>query len=532
MSDLKDAIMQVKEAETATEPVTEEAIPQAEPEVTVEEEDDNDGLVLDYVPETKPVEEEKTPDDTYADLKSSIMANRPEGRVEAVGEVEPSATNVEGFIPTSIEEWSQKIKDKIEKIGVPAESADIEHNAILTILTRRRKSLILDGFDDVDIEEALEKRFEKEIAAIESKYTGKGATITIEAPADVADKIEFSETDKLKIQKAEKIQLVKVEKKEIPTTKIKKVSKNESKLKYVQGMNTKFISKHSIPLPLTGEFATFRGALFVELLQARAEKNESFHSAASKKAALAYKHYVDGEIYHLKNEKNVTILSYADFIQRFKYHDLDLMVYAVACASSAPMTVADLTCPDCGNKFPSEFPLSSLLDMTSTSEATKKMFDDIIQNHTQLQYMETINTELNTLVRSESPMTKNIYDIGAPSIDRGISILSLVNEDEPTDIYIATMALFVHALYVYDPDEDCYIEFGEDDYEEMFEALKMLPQPELGMLQELTMDIGYTPKFTMKNHCDKCGAELRNDIPVNDLVFFVTPPEPIELKKA
>ena len=525
---LQDAIQQVKEGNENPTPEVEEPVA-ANPMVEEETEDEDDGLFLDVAPEPEIVVEEKK-DDTYADLKSSIMAGRPEGRAEAV-DAQVTPTSVEGVKTLTMDEWSNKIKEKIEKIGVPEESADIEHQAVFSILLRRRKNLILDGFDDLEVEEALEKRFEKEIAALETKYTGKGSTLTIEAAAEVADKIEFSETDKLKVQKAEKIQLVKVEKKEIPITKIKKVAKNESKLKYVQGMNTKFISKHSIPLPLTGEFATFRGALFVELLQARAEKNESFHSAASKKAALVYKHYVDGEIYHLKNEKNVTILSYNDFIQHFKYHDLDLMVYAVACASSAPLTVADLTCPECGNKFPSEFPIDSLLDMSGTTEKIQKMFDDIIQNHTQLQYMETINTELNVLVRSESPMTKNIYDIGAPSIDRGISILSLVNEEDPTEIYIATMALFVHSLYIYDPEDDCYIEFGEDDYAEMFEALKMLPQAELAMLQELTMDIGYSPKFIMHNKCGNCGTELRNDIPVNDLVFFVTPPEPVELKK-
>ena len=74
-------------------------------------------------------------------------------------------------------------------------------------------------------------------------------------------------------------------------------------------------------------------------------------------------------------------------------------------------------------------------------------------------------------------------------------------------------------------------QFGEDEYQDMFEALKMLPQSELGMLQELTADIGYNPKFTMVNKCSQCATELRNDIPVNDIVFFVTPPTPVDLKK-
>lgn len=534
--DLKEAIKQVKEE--TTHEMVEESLPEMSVEEahlkaveeTVPEEDD--GLVMDDIPVPTKQEEDKPqqPGD-YAALKNSIMSNRPEGRAEQLGaDVDIKLSN--GVVATSIEEWSNRIKERVEKMGVPAESADIEHQAILNIILRRRKTLIMDeGFDDSEVEAALSNRLDKEIAALETKYTGKGSTITIEAVGDDVDKIELSEADQMKVQRAEKIQLVKVEKKEIPVTKIKKLSRNETKLKYVQAMNTKFISKHSVPLPLTGEFATFRGALFVELLQARAEKNESFHSIASKKAALVYKHYVDGEIYHLKNEKNVTVMTYEDFISNFKYHDLDLMVYAVACASSAPLTVADLTCPKCGHKFASEFPISDLLDMKESGAKVQKLFDDIIKNHTQLNYMETINTDMNELVRSESPMTKNIYDIGAPSIDRGISILSLINEEDPTEIYIATMALFIHGLFIYDEEDDSYIEFGEDEYQDMFEALKMLPQSELGMLQELTADIGYNPKFTMVNKCSQCGTELRNDIPVNDIVFFVTPPTPVDLKK-
>lgn len=539
MPDLKQAIEQVKKAEelqTQNEEVIEEpvagvTVEEPTPEMTTEDEDD--GIIVGD-PSDIPASEE-TPsgvpaDDEYANLKANLMKSRPEAKADA--ETIPSPDGVEGFKATTLEEWGAKLKEEINKIGIPADSVDVEYNATMEILARRRKVLLVEeGFDDIELEEAMTNRFEKEVAGLTAKYTGKGTTLTVEVAAEDADKIQFTEEQQMKVEKASKIQLVKVEKKEIPVTKIKSLNKSETKLRYVQGMNTKYVSKHSVPLPLSGEFVTFRGALFVELLQARSEKGEAYHSIASKKASLAYKHYVDGVTHHLKNEKGVTVMSYSDFVRTFKFHDLDLMTYAVACASSAPMTAADLTCSACQHQFNIEFPLSSLLDMSNTPQKIQTLFDDIAKNHTQLQYMETLQKENDELVRAESPITSNIYDMGAPSIDRGISILSLVDENDATEVYIAAIAIFVHGLYVYDKENDQYIEFTESDYEDMFEALKLMPQTELTMLHDLVSDMLYTPQFIMKSVCPDCGVELKNDIPVNDMVFFVTPENPVEMTK-
>lgn len=543
MHDLKEAIQQAKntEAEAMQNEKVDEVTPVVEAETTVVEEpipdeaSEEDGFIVGDptdIPESPVTESgDDAEQDPYASLKADIMKTRPEGRAEADAVV-PSAEGVDGFKATTLEEWGVKLKTEINKIGIPEESADVEFNGTMEIISRRRKKLLIEeGLNDVELEEAISHLFDKQVAGLIAKYTGKGTTVTLEVAAEDADKIVLTEEQQMKVEKSSKIQLVKVEKKEMPVTKIKKLNKNETKLRYVQGMNTKYISKHSVALPLTGEFVTFRGALFVELLQARAEKGESYHSIASKKASLAYKHYVDGVTHHLKNERNVTVMTYADFVKTFRFHDLDLMAYAVACASSAPMTVANLTCSSCQDTFDKEFPLSSLLDMSAVPEKIKNTFDNIVKNHTQLQYIETLQGELNELTRAESPVTHNIYDMGAPSIDRGISILSLVDENDATEVYIASIALFVHSLFVYDTVNDEYIEFGEDDYADMFEALKLMPQTELSMMHDLVTDMMYTPQFIMTSKCPSCGVELKNDIPVNDLVFFVTPENPVEMKK-
>jgi len=528
--DLKAAINKVKGDEQPVDTTITSIVADHQENIKTEPADELDGMFIGdpmSIQAEEQINSSTNTADEYAALRSDILANRPEGKLE---DSYLGNSEVEGVKVTTIAEWSEKLKKRIEDIGISAETADIEHRAIMEILTRKRKSLIMEGFDDLEVEEVMIKRFEKEVTALESKYTGKSEVITVEASSDIADKIEFSDDDKKKLEKSEKIQFVKVEKKEINVSKIKKLVKGDTKLKYMQGMNTRYVSKYTIPLPLTGEFATFRGALFVELFQAKSGDEATLQDIAAKKAALAYKHYLDGYHYHIKDEKNKTIMSYSDFISHFRYHDLDLMVFAISCASSAPMTAADLTCPECQHRFKHEFPISSLLDMSRVSKKIKATFDAIIQNHTQLNYIETLVNECDELYRCESPITNNIYDIGTPSIDRAIKILSLIDKDNTLDLYLVSMALFVHSLFVYDPEEDKYISFSEEEYEEMFEAIKLLPQSELTMLQDVTSELGYTPSFIMNSTCPECSSKLRNPIPINDMVFFVNPPDPETVK--
>ena len=75
--------------------------------------------------------------------------------------------------------------------------------------------------------------------------------------------------------------------------------------------------------------------------------------------------------------------------------------------------------------------------------------------------------------------TGNIYDLGAPSIARGIDITGLIDMEDATEIYIGSIAMFVHGFYVLDKSSDEYIQIEADEYTELLEALGTLPQSEL-----------------------------------------------------
>ena len=528
MPDLKEIVEQIKETDSKQEAGEELENQNPTPEDVVESPVDDtteteDEAIFIAEPTEESTEIEDAQDtgevDHYAGLKNMINANHSVAPSTDVDSDVESA----GYTNTSMEEYRERIIKRLEEIKVPANMINVELNYVYNLLIERRKQLLIEGLEGVEIDEALEKKLEKELGALTTKYTGQGSTVVINVPESSADKIELSEEDQRKIRQSTRIEMVRVKQQELPVTKIKKLTKSESKLKFIHAMNDSHVSRHSVPLPLTGEFATFRGAILVELLQARGEENEHYQSIANKKASLAYKHYVEGVNYKKTDEKGATVMSYSDFINHFRYHDLDLMVYAIACATSAPLTAIDLKCSNCGHDFKKEFPVSQLLTMDSAPKKVRSSFKEIIEKHTNLTWMETLKTENDELERFQSPITGNIYDLGAPSIARGIDITGLIDMEDATEIYIGSIAMFVHGFYVLDKSSDEYIQIEADEYTELLEALGTLPQSELSMIHQISTESVYAPKFIMDSKCPGCGRELKNDIPVNDLVFFLTP---------
>ena len=554
MSELQEAIERAKAAAGETTPeqvTTEETVVQNETpetetpvatEVITTKEDDDDGMLIaedetvaasNQTILTASLEETKastSAEDDLAALKAELT-NTSSSNESTIIANDSDAT---GYVSKNAQDWKNLVDDEVSKLKIDVEEAKIEANKIYELLMARKHSLQYDDLSKSEVDELLSKRLDREIEALASKYNGKNTTVVINVPAEAADKIEFSEAQQQKIEKSSKIQLVQVEKKELGTLKIKNVNKKENKLNFIEKMNNKFISTYSTPLPLTGEFATFRGALLIELLQARVENGEMLQETVNKKASLAYKHYVEGVIHKIK-EDGRTIMTYNDFVNKFRYHDLDLMMYAITCASSGPMTVSDLTCSKCGEVFTHEFSVSSLLVTDNFPKKIRDLYEDIIKHRSQLSYIESIQKEHDELLRVQSPITKNIYDIGAPSIARAVSLLNSINPDDPTDIYILALALFTHSVFVYDETDGEYVPFTDEEsdgnYDDLISVLKMMPQGELTMLHDVSVEMSYTAEFIMKSKCPHCGTDLVNNIPINDLVFFVTPETPVETEK-
>lgn len=555
MSELQEAIERAKAAAGESTPeqvTTEETVVQNETpetetpvatEVATNVEDEDDGMIIAEDESvaasnqsilTASLEETKasvSADDDLAALKAELTSTNGSNNDVTIKDSEAT-----GYVSKNAQDWKELVDAEVSKLKIDAEEAKIEATKIYELLMARKHSLQYDDLSMSEVDELLSKRLDREIEALASKYNGKNTTVVINVPSEAADKIEFTEAQQQKIEKSSKIQLVQVEKKELGTLKLKNVNKKENKLKFIEKVNNKFISTYSTPLPLTAEFATFRGALLIELLQARVENGEMLQETVNKKASLAYKHYVEG-ITHKIKEDGKTVMTYNDFVNKFRYHDLDLMMYAITCASSGPMTVSDLTCSKCGEVFTHEFSVSSLLVTDNFPEKIRKLYEDIIKHRSQLSYIETLQKEHDELLRVQSPITKNIYDIGAPSIARAVSLLNSINPDDPTDIYILALALFTHSVFIYDDTdgEGEYVPFTDEEsdgnYDDLISVLKMMPQNELTMLHDVSVEMSYTAEFIMKSKCPHCGTDLVNNIPINDLVFFVTPETPVETEK-
>ena len=234
MPDLKEIAEKIKETDSKQESGVETPIPEDVVESPVEEAtqtEEEDEAVFFAEPEEASASEEVVETgegDHYAHLKDMINANQT-----AMTNSDVDADQSAGYTNTSMAEYRERIVQRLEEIKVPSNMFNVELNYVYSILTERRKQLLVDGLEGVDIDEALEKKLEKELQVLTTKYTGQGSTVVINVPESTADKIELSEEDQKKVRQSSRIEMVRVKQQELPVTKVKKLTKTESKMKFV-----------------------------------------------------------------------------------------------------------------------------------------------------------------------------------------------------------------------------------------------------------------------------------------------------------
>ena len=392
-----------------------------------------------------------------------------------------------------------------------------------------RKGLLINGGLTIEeVNQAVKNRLSNQGKEINNKYLEENPKLGIIEINKTNEKdIQLTEEERSKLHKVKSIRLVAVEDVELAMLKVDRVEKKTktSFLKTIEGN----LSKYSIPLPLIGDFVTFRGAQIIQLIGTVKYEDESLDELIKKKASLIYDRMIGGAVIH-KYEDGKVIMPYTDFANKFRFHDIDMALFGILVASSMEEVETQLTCSHCNTPFQWKYNLKTLLKLDGVTEKFKALIDNILGNKNNEEFLGKINNEMSKVNRLRSPVTQNVYEVAYPSIARAINIYEKIDQKDSTMIYLSTVALFLHSFYIYNNKTDSYVHIENDEIEALMEALQIIPQEDLDILFIQIRDMLYTPEFVLASKCPACGNSMTNTLSVDDLVFLRAQDSSTEIK--
>lgn len=471
----------------------------------------------------------KVPDDvTVEDMtESDVVAETEEEDDDAVVILgaTPSPTNAKNKIVETDDTINEFV---LTDDDLKADCPDIDNEetfgelsaTIRMQINNYRKSLIIrSGFTIDEADEAARNRAKKTAQEANTKYITENPKLgIIEVNKKDADKLEFTEEEKDKMSKVKALKLVIIEDQELKTLKIEKVEKKH-KSAYLQTIDGN-LSKYDMPLPLTADFVSFKGAQIIQLVTAIKYNDEGIDELVSKKASLVYDRLERGSILAKYDENHKNIMSYNEFLNLFRFSDLDMALYAILCASSMEDIETTLHCSQCGEPFQWHYNLKNLLNLDEISEVFKELMDDILGCKDNEIKLKVIRAKNDKILRVKSPISGNIYDLGYPNLAKTINLYKSIDQQDQVMMYHSTLGLFIDGLLIYNKTTDSYVEIESDEYKEMMEMLQIIPQEDIELLQNLMKDRVYVPKFVLKSKCPLCGTQMTNDLGIDDLVFL------------
>lgn len=403
---------------------------------------------------------------------------------------------------------------------IPEEDALPLCEDIRTKTTLHRKDLLIYKKLSPDDATAKAKDFMKDLAETETiKYLKDHPNLLVMTVNKENEKdLKFTDEEKEKIVKSKVIKLEVVESQDLLVQKVRKVEKR-NKLAIVQSMD-RYMAQYSVPLPVMCDFVTFKGAQLIEINNLRVDQDTTILEITEKKANLVYKQLLSGANLQKFDDNGKGKLSYVDFLNKFPINDLDLAVYGVMVASSMEDMETEINCDDCGKPTTVKYNMKTLMGMNGLSDDFKDRFNDILKNKSNTAYLQKLYEDNNKTHVVKSPITQNIYKIDTPSIARAIGLYQRLDPENEIDAYLSVIYQYLSEVMMYDKEHDDYIQIDEKEYQELFAAVRTLPQKELNLLGQFIEPMVYRPYFSLKTKCENCGFEMEKPLSSNDLCFL------------
>ena len=400
-----------------------------------------------------------------------------------------------------------------------------------------KQELINNGMSEYNANKMMNQQIDKELALssnvatetpLEDKLLMDGlenlnksdvAVIEIDKKSANVDDLALSPEEHEKLQKVKAIQLIVVEDQDLKSIKIDKVKSNH-KAEYIKTIEGS-LTNYGVPLPTLGDFMVFKGAQVIQLASAVTYEDEDLSELISKKASLVYDKMYNGKVLKKIADNGKVNLTYNAFANIFPFGDLDMALYAILVASSMEETEAQIPCEKCSHEFDHKYNLKQILDLDDIPDAFKERIDNILGNKNNSVELKKLSDDIGKTIRFKSPFTNNIYDVSYPTVARAVNIFEKIDQKDNVMVYLATLAIYLTKMYIYNPSTDGYVEIDESETEVMLEAISDVPDEDYKLLlSQLQERYIYSPKFKIKAKCPNCGHDNDLDLNIESLVFL------------
>lgn len=437
------------------------------------------------------------PKPVVLDLDDTDLGSTP----ESVG---MDATDIESLTPHLPPERRTELAQRMTK-----EKADY------------KKSLILDGYTPFEAEQATEKWFTRKVTEEDAQYAEENpeiGIIKIDKTDTAKEDLQLTPEEHEKLYPTKAIKLVLVEDAELKNIEIENIS-TDRKTDYIRNLEGS-LSKYSVPIPIYGDYMSFRGAQLIQLANIQSRDDDRLEDDLNRKASLIYSKLIGGSLLKKSNDQGKTIMSYQEFTNKFSYMDIDMAIYAILCASNPEEGSTELTCNKCNHSFEHNYNFKRLMTMDGLSDEIKQRYEDILANRTNDIALKKLHDSSNAARRYKSPFTNNIYDVAAPSIARMIDVFKRINQEDSIMVHNSVFASFLNAIYIYNENTGKYLQIKDNEVDLMLDTISDIPQDDITMLQKQITTMTYAPKFAIVGDCPSCGTHYEIPVSVDNLLFF------------
>ena len=394
------------------------------------------------------------------------------------------------------------------------------------------KDLILNmGFTTEEATKGANNQIRKKLQEAYTEFKNNNTTdvgvITIDKTTDPND-LGLTKEEHMKLEKVKKVRLVVMEDADLANIKIERPNE-EHKADYVKSIEGS-LSRYAVPMPMLGDFVSFKGAQMVQLVNAVNYDDARIDEIVATKASLIYEKFMGGVVMQKYDHTGKNVMSYNEFANKFAYQDIDMALYGILCASSMEENSTSLTCNACSHQWVQTYNLKSLLKLDGISSEFKERVDSILKYKSNDIEMRKLYEEKRKAIRYKSPFTNNIYDLSYPTIARATNLLKRIDSEDTVMTYLSAIALYLSRILVYNADKDTYIEITADETNLLLDAMKTISNEDVNMLaKQIRDDMYYAPEFILQSTCPSCGRKSEIPIGIENLIFLIARDSMVEI---
>lgn len=474
----------------------------------------------DSIPDVAPVQDDEPDDDD----------------IDIIG-IDMSATSA---VPakSAVDNYTEIIRENLGNLSKsnPDHYDNVSKKLVDEIRVYRRDLIINHGMTPDEADEAAKNRAIRSAKEeYQSYYQEHPEVAVIEVSKDDAGKINLTPEQKKKLEVTKKIQIVEVEERKLNQLNVKEVDREEKAI--ILHRNTCSLSHYELPFYNTKDYFTFNGANILKLTNATYGDDGAL-AFLLKKAQLLYDCFLESTTRSKYDAEGNTIMSYNDFVNWFRFDDVDTGIYCIYVASSTEMITSSFSCrskqcldtlpPEArrnGRQFNATYNSKSIIKFDDAEDDNKAVINDILENKDSMSKMiEFQNRPENSMAwRVQSTFTNNIYEFTVPTISDAIVAYENQQIDPDGDEgSLLNYVMWTRAIYLYDGDnedgEATYIKL--DTIEEIVGFYKNIIETERALISMSLSKKLYKPSYSIKTKCPNCGNEHELEISIPELVFL------------